>query len=131
MMPEAAVAFATFVIVLLVLNRWTRDDTEIAVEDDGVAAARQLIAARIDEQIEALTQSYLNAGGAPTGGDEVPGSFAQKIEHFIATALTSDGTDQGGLGAAVRCVVTLEREHIYALVLARVRDHLTSHRPAA
>jgi hypothetical protein len=131
MMPEAAVALATFVIVLLVLNRWTRQDAEVDFDDDEDArAARRLIETKIDEHVEALAQRYLEAGGAANGGDEMPGRFAQDIEGFIATALTRDSAEQIGLGIAVRQVVTLEREQIYALVLARVQTHLAPRRAA-
>ena len=125
MMPEAAVALATFVIVLLVLNRWTREDTEVAFDDDeDAAAARRFIETKIDEHVEALAKHYLEAGGAEAGGDELPGRFAQDVEGFIATVVMRDSADVIGLGAAVRRVVTLEREQIYALVLARIQAHL-------
>ena len=61
---------------------------------------------------------------AAPGGEEVPPAFATAIEAFIATALAADDAERRGLGAAVRCVVTLERERVYNLVLARVRAHL-------
>jgi len=125
MLPEAAIALATFVIVLSVLNRWTREDTEVAFDDDDdAAAAKHFIETKIDEHVEALARRYLEAGGAEAGGDEVPGRFAQDIEGFIATVVTRDSADVIGLGAAVRRVVTLEREAIYDLVLARVQAHL-------
>jgi hypothetical protein len=130
MMPEVAIALATFVIVLLVLNRWTREDAEVADDDDeDAAAAKRFITTRIDEHVEALAGRYLEAGGPiagcdATGGDEVPGRFAQDIEGFLATVVTRHSADVIGLGAAVRRVLTLEREQIYALVVARVQAHL-------
>jgi hypothetical protein len=130
MMSEAAVALTTFVIVLLVLNRWTREDAEVAFDDDeDAAAARRFIEAKIDEHVEALAEHYLEAGGPiggcdGAGGGEVPGRFAQDIEGFIATVVTRDTADVVGLGAAVRRVLTLEREQVYALVVARVQAHL-------
>jgi hypothetical protein len=131
MMPEAAVAFATFVIVLLALNRWTRQDTEVGFDDDADArAARRFIEAKIDEHVEALAKRYLEAGGTASGGDDMPGRFAQDIDGFIATALMRDSAEQIGLGIAVRQVLTLERERIYALVLARVQAHLSPRRAA-
>src|SRR5687767_12042573 len=109
MMPEAAVALVTFVIVLLALNRWMRADTEILVDDDEDAkAARRFIEAKIGEHVEALARLYLEAGGNEAGGDDMPGRFAQEIEGFIATILTRDSADLIGLSAAVRRVVTLE-----------------------
>jgi hypothetical protein len=131
MMPEAAVALATFVIVLLVLNRWTREDRALGLDDDEDArAARRFIETKVDEHIQALAQRYLEAGGAAAGGDEMPGRFAQDIEAFIATALMRESAEQIGLGIAVRQVLTLERERIYALVLARVQAHLSPRRAA-
>jgi hypothetical protein len=131
MMPEAAVALATFVIVLLVLKRWTRDKTEVGPDDDEDArAAKRFVETKVDEHVEFLAQRYLEAGGAAAGGDEMPGRFAHDIEAFIATALMRDSAEQIGLGAAVRQVVTLEREQIYAQVLARVQAHLVPRRAA-
>jgi hypothetical protein len=64
MMPEAAVALVTFVIVLLALSRWMRADTEVAVdEDEDAATARRFIEAKIDEHVEALARLYLETGG--------------------------------------------------------------------
>jgi hypothetical protein len=129
MMPEAAVAFATFVIVLLALNRWTREEPGLVFEDDDAEAAKLFIKAKIEEHVGSLAESYLEAGGGSgSGDDDVPGGFAQHIEHFIAAFLTHESADRSGLGAAVRRVVTLEREHVYALVLARVQDHLRNDR---
>lgn len=129
MMPETALPLVVFLIVLLALNRWAREETEVAVDDDEVVAARLFIATRIDEHVAALADDYLEAGGSP-GGDELPDGFAHAIERFIAIALSTEGAERSGIGAAVRCVVTLERERIYAQVLARVRDHLVSCRAA-
>jgi hypothetical protein len=128
MMPEAAVALATFVIVLLGLRRWTREDPELVFCDEDAEAAKLFMKSKIEEHVEALSERYLEAGGSETGGDDVPGGFAQDIEHFIASVLARESADSAGLGAAVRRVVTLEREHVYALVLARVQDHLTGRR---
>jgi hypothetical protein len=130
MMPEAAIALVTFVIVLLALRRWTREDAEIVFEDEDAEAAKRFIKAKIEEHAAELAERYLEAGGSETGGDDVPGSFAQDIEHFIASVLAPASADIAGLSAAVRRVVTLEREQLYALVVARVRDHLTGRRAA-
>jgi hypothetical protein len=129
MMPEAAIALATFVIVLLALRRWTREDAEIVFEDEDAEAAKLFIKAKIEEHAEELAERYLEAGGSETG-DDVPGGFPQDIEHFIASVLARESADVAGLSAAVRRVVTLEREHVYALVVARVQDHLTGRRAA-
>jgi hypothetical protein len=130
MMPEAAVALATFVIVLLVLRRWTREEPELDVDHEDAEAARRFIAAQIDLHVEALAERYVAEGGAASGGDEIPGAFAQDIEHFIATYMTRDSADTAGLGGAVRCIVTLEREPLYALVLSRVQAHLSARHAA-
>jgi hypothetical protein len=135
MMPEAAVALATFVIVLLVLRRWTRDEPEVDFDHEDAEAARRFIEAQIAGHIEALAERYVEAGGPErgsqeSGADDLPGNFAQDIEHFIATYVTRDSADTPGLGGAVRCIVTLEREIIYALVLSRVQAHLTDRHAA-
>jgi hypothetical protein len=129
MMPEAAVALATFVIVLLALRRWTREPEADSDREDATAA-RRFIEAQIDAHVEALAERYLEAGGSESGGDELPGAFAQDIEHFIATYVTRESTEAAGLGRAVRCVVTLEREKVYASVQSRVQAHLTNHHAA-
>ena len=121
MTPEVAVSLATFVIVFLVLSRLvsakpTRDEV-----DPDVERARHLIRKKIDEHAEALAQRYLEACEQDARGDRVPGSFAREIEGFIGSVLLHDiELEHPGLGPAVREVVTLEREHIYTLVLARV-----------
>jgi hypothetical protein len=128
MTPETAVPLLTFLIVLLALNRWAaRGDTKVAVVDNDAVAAWMFIATKVDEHVSSLTDDFLEAGGSESG-DELPDGFAHVIEHFIATALSTEDAEQCALGAAIRCVVTLERERIYALVLSRVRDHLTSRR---
>jgi hypothetical protein len=129
MMPEAAVALATFVIMLLALRRWTREP-EVDSDREDASAARGFIEAQIDAHIEALAERYLEAGGSESGGDELPGAFAQDIEHFIATYVTRESTEAAGLGRAVRCVVTLEREKVYASVQSRVQAHLTNRHAA-
>jgi hypothetical protein len=127
MMPETALPLVIFLIVLLALNRWARGDTEVAVVDDDAVAAWMFIATKVDEHVAALADDYLEAGGSESG-DEPPDGFAHAIERFIATALSTEGAERCAVGAAIRCVVTLERERIYALVLSRVRDHLMSRR---
>jgi hypothetical protein len=130
MMPEAAIALATFVVVLLALNRWTREEPVLVFQDEDAEAAKLFIRAKIEEQVEELAERYVRAGGSTTSGEDPPGSFAQDIEHFIAAALTSETADVPGLSAAVRRVVTLEREHVYALVLSRVQNHLSGRHAA-
>ena len=122
MTPEVAVSLATFVIVFLLLSRLvSAKPTGIEVDPD-VERARRLIKAKIDEHAEALAQRYLEVCAQDAGGDRVPGSFAREIEGFIGSVLLHDiELEHPGLGPAVREVVTLEREHIYTLVLSRVQ----------
>ena len=122
MTPEVAVSLVTFVIVFLLLNRLgAAKPTGFAIDPD-VERAKCLIRTKIDDHAEALAQRYLEACGQDTSGDRVPDSFAREIEGFIGNVLLRDiELEHPGLGPAVREVVTLEREHVYALVLARVQ----------
>jgi hypothetical protein len=95
MTPELVVSVATFVIVFLVLGRLGRAKPAVLEADPDVARARDLIRTKIDEH---------------------------EIEGFIGNVLLREiELEQPGLGPAVREVVTLEREHVYELVLARVQ----------
>jgi hypothetical protein len=122
MTPEIAVALATFVIVFVLLSRLgSARPTGFEVDPD-VERARRVIKSKIDEHAEALAQRYLEVCAQDAGADRVPGSFAREIEGFIGSVLLHDiELEHPGLGPAVREVVTLEREHIYALVLSRIQ----------
>jgi hypothetical protein len=122
MTPEVAVSVATFVVVFLLLSRLgSAKPTGFEVDPD-VERARQLIRTKIDEHAETLAQCYLEACEQDARGDRVPGSFVREIEGFIGEVLLRDiELEHPGLGRAVREVVTLEREHVYALVLSRVQ----------
>jgi hypothetical protein len=122
MTPEVAISLATFVIVFLLLSRLGSAKPTGVVVDPEVERARQFIRTKIDEHAEALAQRYLEACEQDARGDRVPGSFAREIEGFIGEVLLRDvELDHPGLGPAVREVVTLEREHVYTLVMARVQ----------
>jgi hypothetical protein len=126
MTPEIAIPLATFLIVLLVLNRIGSPRQVTVGPDPDVAEARQLIGSKIDEYAEALALQYLEARAQ--GGSEARASsqFARDIEAFIGTALLRDiEAEHPGLGRAVREVVTLEREHVYELVLSRIEAHVS------
>ena len=122
MTPEIAVSIGIFVIVFLVLSHLgAAKPTDVAVDPD-VERARHLIRTKIDEHAEALAQLYLAACEQDARGDGVPGSFAREIEGFIGHVLLHDiALEHPGLGPAVREVVTLEREHVYELVMSRVQ----------
>jgi hypothetical protein len=122
MTPEVAVSLATFVIVFLLLSRLgSTKPTGIEVDPD-VERARHLIRMKVDEHAEALAQRYLEACEQDARGDRVPGSFGREIEGFIGNVLLRDiELEHPDLGRAVREVLTLEREHVYALVLSRVQ----------
>ena len=122
MTPEVAVSVATFVIVFLLLSRLgSAKPTGFEVDPD-VERAKQLIRTKIDGHAEALAQRYLEACEQDASGDGIPGSFGRDIERFIGNVLLREiEHEQPGLGPAVREVVTLERELVYALVLTRVQ----------
>jgi hypothetical protein len=125
MTPEVAVSVAVFVIVFLLLNRRAKAKPTGVEVDPDVQLARRFIGTKIDEHAEALAQRYHEACEQDAGGDRVPGSCARAIEAFIGDVLLHDiALEHPGLGPAVREVVTLEREHVYALVLARIEAHL-------
>ena len=122
MTPEVAVSVATFVVVFLLLSRLGSAKPTVVEVDPDVARARELIRTKIDEHAEALAQRYLAACDQDATGDRVPGSFAREIEGFIGNVLLREmELEHPDLGRAVREVVTLEREHIYTLVLSRVQ----------
>ena len=51
----------------------------------------------------------------------MPGSFAREIEWFIGNVLLRDvALERPELAPALRELVTLEREQIYELILARL-----------
>ena len=121
MTPEVAVSLATFVIVFLVLSRLGSAKPKGVEADPELESARRFIETKIADHAEALAQRYLEACEEDARGDRVPGSFARAIEAFIGDVLLHEvDREHPGLGPAVREVVTLEREHVYALILSRV-----------
>jgi hypothetical protein len=93
--------------------------------DPEVAEARQLIESKIDEHAEALALRYREVRAAAASEDGASSQFARDIEAFIGTVLLRDiEVEHPGLGPAVREVVTLEREHVYALVRSRIEAYL-------
>jgi hypothetical protein len=125
MTPDIAVSFATFLIVFLVLNRLGGARRPEPGPDPEIVQARALIGTKIDEQIEALAERYLQAHGQDMGADHAASRFARHIEAFIGDVLLRDiELEQPGLGRAMREVVTLERERVYDLVQSRVEAHL-------
>lgn len=122
MTPDVAVSLATFVIVLWLLTRLGSTKPTALQVDPDVARARQFIRTKIDDHAEALAQRYLEACEQDRRGDRVPGSFAREIEWFIGNVLLPDAAlEDPDIAPAVREVVTLERELIYELILARVQ----------
>jgi hypothetical protein len=120
--PEFAISFAVFVVVFLLLNRLGSARPAGYAEDPDLARARQFIRTKIDENADALAQRYLEVCAQDARGDRVPGSFAREIEGFIGNVLLHDlELEHPELGPAMREVVTLEREHVYALVLSHVQ----------
>jgi hypothetical protein len=122
MTPEVAVSVAMFVVVFVLLSRLGSAKPRPVPEDPDLERARHFIRTKIDEHAEALAQRYLEACEQDARGDRVAGSFAREIEGFIGDVLLRDiELAHSDLGPAVREVVTLEREHVYALVLSRVQ----------
>lgn len=121
MMPEVAVSLATFLIVVWLLTRLgSTKPTGFRVDPD-VERAKKFIRTKIDDHAEALAQRYLEASEQDASGDRVPGAFARAIEGFIGNVVLHDVTlEDPDIACAVREVVTLEREHIYQLILSRV-----------
>jgi hypothetical protein len=125
MTPEIAASLATFLIVFLMLNRLGAARQATVGPDPEVAEARQLIESKIDEHAEALALRYREVRAAAASEDGASSQFARDIEAFIGTVLLRDiEVEHPGLGPAVREVVTLEREHVYALVRSRIEAYL-------
>lgn len=122
MTPDVAVSLATFLVVLWLLSRRGSTKPPRLEIDPDVKRARQFVRTKIDDHAEALAQRYLEACEEDRRGDRVPGSFAREIEGFIGDVLLHDVTlEDPDIAPAVREVVTLERELIYELILARVQ----------
>lgn len=122
MTPDVAVSLATFLVVLWLLSRRGSTKPPRLEIDPDVKRARQFVRTKIDDHAEALAQRYLEACEEDRRGDRVPGSFAREIEGFIGDVLLHDVTlEDPDVAPAVREVVTLERELIYELILARVQ----------
>ena len=121
MTPEIAVSLVAFVIVFLLLSRPGSGRPQGVAVDPELESARRFIETKIADHAEALAQRYLEACEEDALGDRVPGSFARAIETFIGNVLLREADlEHPGLGPAVREVVTLERERVYALILSRV-----------
>ena len=123
MTPDVAVPFAAFVLVLWLVSRLGASTKPTAVEvDPDVERARQFVRTKIEDHAETLAERYLQACEEDRRGDRAPGSFERDIEWFIGNVLLHDVVlEKPELGPAVREVVILEREHVYELVLSRVR----------
>ena len=121
MTPDVAVSLATFLIVLwLLTRRGSTKPTGVPVDPD-VERAKKFIRTKIDDHAEALAQRYLESCEQDASGHQVPGAFAREVEGFIGNVLLHDvALENPEIGPAVREVVTLEREQIYALILSRV-----------
>jgi hypothetical protein len=131
MTPELAISLVTFVIVFVVLSRLGSARQAERGPDPEVEQARQVIRRKIDEHIEALTQRYLDAREQDAGDVQSANRFARDVEAFIGDVLLHHiELEHPGLGPAVREVVTLEREHVYALVRSRIETHLGEAEPA-
>jgi hypothetical protein len=122
MTPDVAVSFATFVVVLWLVSRLGAPAKPTGVEvDPDVERARQFVRAKIEDHAEALARRYLDACEEDRRGDQVPGSFAREIEWFIGNVLLRDvALERPELAPALRELVTLEREQVYDLILARL-----------
>jgi hypothetical protein len=123
MTPDVAVSFATFVLVLWLVNRLGASAKPTGVEvDPDVERAKQFVRTKIEDHAEALAQRYLEACEEDRRGDRVPGSFAREIEWFIGNVVLHDvALEEPEIAAAVREVVILERELVYEQVLSRIQ----------
>ena len=122
MTPDVAVSLATFVIVLLLLNRLSAAKPTVREVDPDVARARRFISTKIEEHAEALAERYHEAREQDARDDRTVNAFAREVERFIGNVLRAAEIEQPGLGPAVRELVTLERELIYEQILARVQS---------
>ena len=122
MTPDVALSLATFVIVLWLLSRLGSAKPPKLEVDPDVERARKFVTTKIQDHAEALGRRYLEACEEDRCGDRVPGSFAREIEAFIGSVLLHDvAIEEPEIAPAVRELVTLEREHIYELILSRVQ----------
>jgi hypothetical protein len=92
---------------------------------DAFADARDLIGKEIDAHVDALAEGYLEAGAAPDGDRPGTDHFSQKVELFIAQVL-GRRAEHGDwlLRDALREILVLERDAVYAQVRERVEAYL-------
>jgi hypothetical protein len=123
MSPDIVVGVATFVIVLWLLTRLgSARPVRIEVDPD-LERARQYIRTKVDEHTESLAKRYDEAREGDPRGDRASALFAREIEWFIGNILLHDVViENPEIAPALREVVTLEREHVYDLILSRFED---------
>ena len=121
MTPDVAVSIATFVVVLWLFSRLGRSRPPPTIEvDPDVERARQFVRIKVEEHAETLAERYREACEEDLRGDRVPGRFAREIEWFIGNVLLHDvALEDPEIAPALRELVTLEREHVYDLILSR------------
>jgi hypothetical protein len=105
-------------VFLLLLPRPRREADSI----DPFADARDLIGKEIDAHVEALAEGYLSGSDGDRPGTD---RFSQKVELFIAQVLERRAEHSDlDLRDALREILVLERDAVYAQVRRRVEAHL-------
>jgi hypothetical protein len=123
MTPDIAIGVATFVIVLWLLTRPGSGRSARIEVDPDLERARQYIRAKIDQHTESLAKRYEEVCEENPRGDRASGLFAREIEWFIGNILLHDVViETPEIARALREVVTLEREHVYDLILSRFEN---------
>jgi len=122
MTAQGVLALGAILAVLLLLLRPRR---EAVADSDPVAEARDVIGKEIDAHVDALADAYREAGVAPEGDRPGTDRFSQTIELFIAQVLWQRA-EHGDpwLRDALREILVLERDAVYAEVQKRVEAHL-------
>ncbi|MGH6943365.1 MAG: hypothetical protein ACREH6_03975 [Geminicoccaceae bacterium] len=126
MRPELVLGFGLFFTVFLLLLAAKPAAEHASGAADRAQRARRYVDRKIEENLEGLVQRYVEAGGS--AGGEVPESFDQVIQSFIASEILDDlapgEEDVEELRIPVRELVVLEREYVHAKVMDRIRAHL-------
>jgi hypothetical protein len=122
MTAQGVLALGVILAVLLLMLRPRR---ETASSSDPFADARDLIGEEIDAHVGALAEGYLEAGCAHAGDRPGTDRFSREIELFIAEVLERRAEHSDAwLRDALREIVVLERDGVYAQVRQRVEAHL-------
>jgi hypothetical protein len=115
--PLLVLGLGAFLVVFLLLLALRPAPRPVAARDD-LAPARRYVDRQIDEHLDELARHAEQARAVRAGIEP----FAEAIETFIAHILAGVNqlAEDDDLDLKVRELVVLEREYVYARIMARV-----------